>query len=216
MANKKTLAIVTFFFLLAFIFKVTAQGIQYNIDPILVPTKIDALPFSKQTIARIKEQEPIIEANIETFFENKEKKQRLSFKGAGIHKKTCMQMLRRLSIYENYKNIVPFVKKSDYDDTLKRIDLLFDSKIFPIPIGLNFKIPRIRYPGIYHFEFDRGFLIDLKGEIQISNYNNNCLVFVNANWQGPYSGFSDTVFNLFTVTGARIAINSLLRHSEGN
>ena len=78
---------------------------------------------------------------------------------------------------------------------------------------MTFKIPRIKKEGAYPYRFHKGFLSGLKGTIKLFNYKGRCLFYTDAKWVGPHSGYSDFVFELFSSTLARIAMNNLLRIS---
>lgn len=143
-----------------------------------------------------------------------EKVQELYFQIAGLHPKDCRFALRKLSQYERFKDELDFVKKSSYDDKEGRIRLLLSSSILPYNMILHFKIPRIKEAGLYQFQFDDGFLLGLKGQIHVSEHKKRCLFYGTANWKGPDTGINSLVFEFFSSTLGRLAIENLFRFSK--
>lgn len=143
-----------------------------------------------------------------------QKLQELHFQIAGLHPKSCRFALRKLSQYERFSDELDFVKKSSYDDKSERIRLLLSSSLLPYNMILHFKIPRIKKPGLYPFEFDDGFLLGLQGKIHVSEHQKRCLFHGTANWKGPDSGINSLVFEFFSSTLGRLAIENLFRFSK--
>lgn len=141
------------------------------------------------------------------------KKQTLNYQITGLHPRACTTALRRLQLYENYENLLGFVKKSQYVESEQEISLELGHTLLPFDMLLVFNIPRIKQVGIYPFGFDRGFLRGLTGEIHVQEYRGRCLFHSTANWTGPHTGISETVFSLFASTLSRIAMGSLFRAS---
>lgn len=169
-----------------------------------------SLPLKK----RVRESlwnEPFIKSNVTT---PKEKTQKLEFISAGLHKKSCSYALITLSRYETFSRHIDFITKSSYDESNKRISLSLSHTLMPFDMGLNFKIERIKGPGLYPFQFDRGFLRGLKGEIHVSEHRGRCLFYATAHWQGPDSGINDSVFSFFSQVLGRLAFERLFRISE--
>ncbi len=143
-----------------------------------------------------------------------DKLQKLNFQISGLHPKDCRFALRKLSQYERFSDELDFVKKSSYDEADGRIRLLLSSSLLPYNMILHFKIPRIKKPGLYHFEFDDGFLLGLKGEIHVSEHEKRCLFYGSAAWKGPDTGINSLVFEFFSSTLGRLAIENLFRFSK--
>lgn len=141
--------------------------------------------------------------------------QKLEFIISGLHPNSCSVALQKLSRYEEYSKFIDFVKLSRYNEKTGRIYLYLQASILPFNMALDFKIPRITRPGNYPFEFDKGFLYGLKGEIKvIDGPNKRCLFFSDARWQGPDSGIPDLIFELFTNTLAEKSMELLFRISR--
>lgn len=142
--------------------------------------------------------------------------QKFSFRISGLHPRTCRFALKKLALYENYKQYLGFVENSSYGAKDKRVYLKLSHSILPIDMVLFFILPRIKKPGVYPFIFDVGFLKDLKGEIHVSEYKKKCFFYATANWEGPNTGFSDTLFEFFSKGMGIIALENLFRISGGN
>jgi hypothetical protein len=144
------------------------------------------------------------------------KYQSLSFQMSGIHKRSCRYALSKISLYEKYKDYMSFVKSSSYDDRRSRIYLKLSHVLLPIDMVLYFILPRIKEAGVYKFLFDQGFLKGLKGRIHVSPYEKECFFFITANWEGPDTGFSDSLFEFFSKGISVLTIENLFRVSGGN
>ncbi|MFW5887606.1 MAG: hypothetical protein ACOCUH_02295 [Bacteriovoracia bacterium] len=146
--------------------------------------------------------------------------QKLDFYITAMHKKSCTKVMRRLSQYEDYSKFIGPIKKSSYNDDTKYVNFRIDAMVLPKPLTMNFKIPRIRKPGKYLFVFEKGFLKNLKGNVELYEMSgclnnrrpcveNACLFWIKANWKGEPTGFNDTIIRLFTETVSSIALDSL-------
>ena len=200
-----------------FIFKFSLGTLLFCCSfSLLAIDKISDLPFTEITKKKIRSGEIIVQSTVTSVTgrgANKVTTQKLFFQSAALHSKTCSFALRKLSRYENYKNYIDYLKDSSYDEKEGRINMIITANFLPIGFLLNFKIPRITKPGIYPFIFDKGFLKDLKGEIHVFEEDMRCLIYGKAEWEGPYSGFSDMTFEFFCKTLAQVAIQTLLRIS---
>ena len=141
-------------------------------------------------------------------------KQSLTFRIIGLHPKTCRFALRKLAHYESYQNHLDFIKKSLYNEKAKRVRFHMQSTLLPFDMTLDFIIPRIKSPGSYSFSFDKGFLKDLQGVINIYDYKGKCLFFTKADWKGPDTGINDTIFEIFSSTLTKISMQNLIRISK--
>ena len=185
-----------------------------NLTAFSASLEIDKLPFPPNALAKIKKHE-IITDSIVTDYEtkDKEKRQTMDFKSAGLHKKTCAESIPRIFNYESYQEKIEMITHSSYDDALGRISIILTAPIIKNRFGLNFKIPRITQPGSYDFLFDRGFLSGLKGTITVTSLNKHCLYFAKASWDGPHTGYSNLILSLFSKTAMSLSTNKLIRMS---
>jgi hypothetical protein len=180
------------------------------------PQSLDSLPFDKDILSRIKKSERIVITKSQDLLTKTPKgpDQDFFFQAVGLHPKACWFSLTKLSQYENFKNLIDYIKESSYDEKTKRINLLFVADFLPLSLRLNFKIDRITQAGVYRFEFDQGFLNGLKGEIQVSNYKGHCLFYSIATWKGPHTGYSPLILENISKTLAVIAIEKMFHLTQ--
>ena len=175
---------------------------------------LENVPYQKKIIKIIKNGKIYSSSKVESFVFIDKKQQKLDFSIAGLHPKSCRYSLRKLSQYENYKKFLDFVKISTYDEKKERIYLLLSSKILPFKMILNFKIPRIKRPGAYPFNFDNGLFPGLKGQIHVSNYKGRCFFYTIAHWDGPETKFSNSVFEFFSKALSQMSMERLFQVSN--
>lgn len=182
------------------------------------PTTIEELPITENIKNKIKNGEVYVHSKVKNFDRKvgKETKefQSLDFAIAGLHTRDCRFALRKLSRYESFSKFLGVIKKSDYDEKKEEIYLLISSPILPKDMVMQFKIPRIKKPGIYTFMFDRGFLKGLTGTIHVSEYKKRCHFYTKADWEGPDTKFPNMVFELFTRTLGQISMERLFKISS--
>jgi hypothetical protein len=159
----------------------------------------------------IEENEYIINSQMKNIIHNQQK---LNYHATALHPKNCKIALRKISQYEQYKNFISFITRSEYNDQTKLLNFLLDHSLLPFKISLKFKIDRIERPGIYHFQFDHGFLRNLKGKINVSTWKNRCLMQMHATWQGPDTGINSTVFEVFSATLGKLGTAKIFRLSR--
>lgn len=168
-------------------------------------------PLSNESIKVIENGEIVTKSEV-LDYEDK-KFQSLNFFIIGIHPKPCEQSLKKLSHYENYKNLIDFIKVSTYDEKTQKVFFTLDSKLLPIAMNLSFKIPRIESPGIYPFSFDNGFFAGLTGTIQAYHYQDKkkCLLYTEAYWKGDHTKFPNLIVEMFSETLSKIAMEKMIR-----
>ena len=180
------------------------------------PMALANIPFSESVKKRVLEGEIISESKVTS---NKTaeglEQQSMDFVMAGLHKKNCTFALRKLSQYENYKDYLSVVSASSYNQKTSRVSFTLTSPLLPIKqMGLDFVLPRITAPGIYPFEFDRGFLKNLHGEIHVSMHMSQCFFFTKAHWSGPHSGFPDMVLEFFSQALPKLSMERMFQVSN--
>ncbi|MFT6070548.1 MAG: hypothetical protein ACJAT2_002681 [Bacteriovoracaceae bacterium] len=203
-----------------------SQDLKSSLSPANAPFNIDSAGLTPRQKKIIKDHEVYAKSTVKDYEKSSHllgplktamvKVQSLDFKLAGVHKRSCRYALKKVSLYENYKDYMGFIKNSTYNEKTSRIYLKISHTILPIDMVLNFIIPRIKKPGAYPFVFDKGFLKDLKGEIHVSPLGKECFFYVLANWEGPDTGFSNSLFEFFSKGIAVLAIENLFRVSGGN
>lgn len=173
---------------------------------------IENLPLKKNIKEKITQGFIISESKVNNL--NQKKEQSLDFYIAGLHSKSCAFALKTLSQYENFSKFLSFVKESQYDERKGEINFLLSHILMPYEMRLVFKLPRITKIGSYPYRFDDGFLKNLNGEIKVMNFGEKCLFYTNAQWRGPHTGFSASVFELFSQALAKLSMEVLFRISS--
>ncbi|MBT3584999.1 MAG: hypothetical protein HN509_08835 [Halobacteriovoraceae bacterium] len=175
------------------------------------PLPMEKLKFTKTIKKIIKKGQVYAESKVTT---PKPGRQKLAFRMAGLHPKSCRFAWRKLALYENYSEYLGFVQQSSYQDG--RVNFLLVSSILPIKMRLAFKLPRIKGVGLYNFSFDRGFLKGLLGEIHITQANKGaqCFFYLRADWLGADSGHSNILFEFFSEALAKLGMENLFRISK--
>lgn len=135
-------------------------------------------------------------------------KQTLKLDVAGLHTKSCMIALSKISQYERYQEFIGFIARSSYDDKSKMIKMKVSHLLMPFDMHLLFQIERMTTTGHYPFTFKQGFLRGLKGVIKVGSHQKKCLFHLSANWRGPVSRIPDRVFAFFLeVLGEKLMTN---------
>ncbi len=198
-------------------FKIPLILVVYLFSSVLLTARADQLlklGLKPSVVRAVRNGDVYANSDVESFKENNRELQSLTFRIVGLHPKSCRFALRKLSHYESYQNHLDFVKKSTYDEKKQRIRFHLASALLPFDMILDFIIPRIKSPGSYPFMFDKGFLKDLKGTINIYDYKGKCLFFTKADWKGPDSGINDTILEVFSSTLSKISMENLIRISR--
>lgn len=193
--------------------------IFFSLSPLLSSEMKDVKTFQALNLdaslkKKILEGELVAVSEVSDYQKDLLKYQRLNFYVTGLHQKNCSFALVKLSQYENYKNYLNFISISKFDEVKERIHLLLESSILPTRMILNFKIPRINKEGVYPYEFDQGFLKGLKGTISVSTHKDRCFFYTDAYFDGPHTGYPNFVFEFFSQTLSKMAIQSLFRISQ--
>lgn len=140
-----------------------------------------------------------------------EKTQTMKFKVAAIHKRSCKPVLDKLSRYEDYSQYMDFVIKSKYMEKKQIVYFLLESSLLPFKMSLSFKIPRIKKPGKYPFEFQHGIFKGLTGTIEVHQLLGECLFFTHANWTGKKTSIPNVIIEMFSETLTRKSFEKLFR-----
>ena len=77
--------------------------------------------LTQEVVKRVDEGEVYTKSIVDDHQENKEKEQSLNFLITGLHSKNCSLALKKLSLFEQYKNLVDFIKESSYDENKNRV-----------------------------------------------------------------------------------------------
>ncbi len=146
---------------------------------------------------------------------NEEKKQqKLSFAIAGLHPANCQKALRKLSLYEQFEDFLPLVKKSLYDEQKKRMQLHLAAPILPFKMVLIIDVDRISKVGNYPYSFPTGFFPGLKGTVRIIEVNNRCFFSTDADWSGKESKLSSWIIETAAPFLSKTSMEKLFRISR--
>jgi len=178
------------------------------------------LEKTKESKNKVLAKEDILcEAKVEDKEEGK--KQDLNFFIAGIHQKTCVQVMRKLSLFEQYEDFLDLVTKSTYDDTKSRWILDISSILMPFDMTIDFILPKFYGPGVTRFQFNKGILRGLTGIIQLTEVTvenqqlkKSCLFTSSASWHGPHSKIPSSVFSFFSQALGKKTMEALFRISK--
>lgn len=177
--------------------------------------------LSQSKIKELTRGSILIKSDLKTVYKKNSKEyanglQEFNYFAGAVHNKSCNTALRKMSRYEDYKTFIDFIKDSKFNESSEMLYFRFDHTLLPFPISLNFKIQRIRGPGIYHYSFDNGFLKGLKGKIKVDHFSNkrNCLFQINARWKGNHTGINSLIFEMFTTTLGKLGIRKVFRISQ--
>lgn len=176
-------------------------------------TSLADFPLSASARESILANKMIVHSHVEDSTNNAANLQKLDFHVAGLHSRDCKFAMRKLSQYESYKHFLTFVKDSAYDENQQRVKFLLSHQLLPYDMILSFNLPRIKGPGAYPFSFDKGILKNLTGVIHLAPYQNRCLIYTSAQWQGPHTKIPNFLFELFSSTLSRLSMEHLFRLS---
>ena len=168
---------------------------------------------------RLHENKIVADSNVETISKNNKDFQSLALYGASYHQNSCEDVFKVLGEYENYQNIIGFIKISTYDPKSKKVFFTLSHFLLPFDMYLSFKIPRIRGSGRYTFIFETGFLQGLTGEILIEEAKLNnfqCFISLQIDWEGTPSPFPNFMFSYFSKKLIETSIEVLWEKSGHN
>lgn len=140
-----------------------------------------------------------------------EAQQSLKIKVIALHPRTCQRGLKKISLYENYKTHMSFLKDSTYDEKTKMVFFTIEHTLLPYPMILNFKLPRIKSESVTPFVFTHGLFKNLKGEIYVKSIANRCAYFMQASWTGESTKLNATIVEAFAQTLTKIGLEHLMR-----
>ncbi len=162
--------------------------------------------MTKRSIQYMKKGEVLANSTVESTG----KKQSFSMKVAAIHKKKCSKVLRKLSLFESYKDWISFIKKSDYNPNRKLLTINANHTLLPFPMIVHVIVDRPTKKGVYPFIFPTGLFRGLKGEFIIDQKENKCLFFAKSHWQGQKK-LPDFAIELFSDALTKLAGEALFR-----
>jgi len=168
--------------------------------------------INEKILNLIKDNKPYATSDVDSYEKNEIDYQTLKLSGAAYHQQSCVNVFKVLGNYENYYQMISFIKKSIYREKTQRVFFLLSHFLLPFDMIMDFIIPRIKKEGQYEFIFDRGFLKNLKGEINVEDLNDNkyrCFISLEINWDGKESPFPDFIFQYFSKVLLKKSISNL-------
>jgi len=188
----------------------TKVNLPTSFGPVIAEKVKDYFPLSSGQIEDMLEGEVISQGKVEN---PKEKEQQMTLFVSGVHPRNCTRAMRKLSLYENYRSYMDFIKTSQYDEKSQKFSFIIDHNLLHFAMSVKFKIPRITKEGFYPFVFEEGFLKDLKGTVIVQHVGNFCLLGLKADWRGPESKIPNLVFGTFVQTVGKLGLEHLIRVS---
>ncbi len=181
-------------------------------------SNLTLLPYKKNVKEKILEGSVFSESKVEDSVLVGQKRQSLNFSITGLHSKSCQYALKKLSLYENYREFLDFVKDSRYTAETEEINFLLSHVLLPYDMRLVFKLARITTPGIYSFRFEEGILKNLTGNIHVVQFTEKtklrCLFYTTATWSGAHTGIPNFILEGFSQALAKYSMERLFRLSS--
>jgi len=130
--------------------------------------------------------------------------QTLSHYVAGIHEKNCEESTAILGKYEDYKNHIPFLEKTEYDGKEIKMILNAQSLIPLLPekyfkFNIDVEIARLKGPGSYKYVMGLGIFQGLTGHVNVIEMpDKKCLFHINAEWKGKDTKLANLIVKNLT------------------
>ena len=134
--------------------------------------------------------------------------------GMAMHKKGCTKVLRKLSVLENYKDWISFIKRSDYNEKSRLLTLRADHVLLPYPMIIFIIVDRPTKPGLYPFIFPTGLFKDLAGFFEVAEVEGRCIVYTESKWTGPKTKIPNIVIEMFSEALSKKGGEILMRKSR--
>ncbi len=172
--------------------------------------------LNQKVIKMLEKGRVIVKSEVNSFVDKKTKvkMQRLDFSVLGMQTNRCSRSLRKLTLYENYKDYLEFVLQSRYYEKTARAEFVIKPPFIKNLFVLKINIPRIRKEGSYPYILVKGIFPNLKGTIHVIKYKNKCIFYNLASGQGKYTGYWDTILETITSTLGKAGMERLLRISK--
>ena len=151
---------------------------------------------------------------VESTVKSSKKQQSFKMRGMAYHPKACTKVIKKLSYFENYPNMIDFIKSVKYQEKHSFLTVKADHTLLPYPMIIHVIMKRPTKEGVYPFKFATGMFSGLKGSFTIKEVDNRCSVFVQSNWKGPDTKIPDLAIELFSETLTKIAVRTLIRKTS--
>ena len=176
-------------------------------------------PYSDAILSSLREGKMLVKSKVSSHQEKGPnntvlKKQIFDFEMLAYHPRACRLALRKISMYESYKDFISFVAVSDYDVKSQKWSVTVDHTLFYGKMYLALTFPRVKEAGIYPFVFlENSSMPGMTGRFILNDYKGGCLVDLKSHYDGPTTTFPDTIFQIITSTLGRLGMEKLIRIS---
>lgn len=158
----------------------------------------------------LKKGKILSEATVETDGVN----QQFFLQGMAMHSKGCKRVLRKLSVLENYKDWISFIKRSDYNEKNSLFTLRAEHLLLPYPMLVFIVVARPTKPGVYPFVFPTGLFKNLAGFFEVKEIDNRCIVYTESKWSGPKTNIPNMAIEIFSEALSKTGAEILMRKSR--
>ena len=115
-------------------------------------------PYSDSILASLRDGKMLVKSRVSSHEEKGPnntvvKKQIFDFEMLAFHPRSCRLALRKISMYESYKDFISFVTVSEYDEKSQKWSVTVDHTLFYGKMYLALTFPRVKEAGIYPFVF---------------------------------------------------------------
>ncbi len=143
--------------------------------------------------------------------ETKNSGQEFKLKAAALVPKKCYKAIRVISNFELYSTWISFIKSSSYNPKSRLLTLRADHTLLPYPMIIYIIVDRPTKEGKYPFLFPTGLFDGLKGEFEIKEINNQCVLYAHSYWKGKKTKIPDLIIEVFSETLSKIGGEILMR-----
>lgn len=145
--------------------------------------------------------------------ESKDANQEFDMQVMAYHPKKCRRVIRKLSLFESYKDWIDFIQESTYQEKSNLLTIRADHPLLPFPMLVHILVERPTKPGKYTFSFPTGIFKGLTGYFEVLEFNNRCLFYAKSHWKGKKTRIPGFIIEIFSETLSMIGGATLMRKS---
>ena len=190
-------------FFLIFIY----SGVLFAKDQKLQDFYKDYWALTDKSIEYLYEGKILADAQVES----KDKKQSFKLNVAALYPKACHKVLRKLKMFESYKDWISFITKSTYSEPNQLLTVRAEHPLLPYPMIVHIIVKRPTKPGEYPFVFPTGIFTGLKGKFIIKEHKKTCAFYAESYWKGKDTNIPDFAIELFSETLTKLGGELLFR-----
>lgn len=164
---------------------------------------------------------PLTDKSIEYLYDGKiladaevnsdKKTQTFKLNVAALYPKACFKILRKLKMFENYKEWISFITESTYSEPNELLTVKAEHTLLPYPMIVHIIVKRPTKPGEYPFIFPTGMFTGLTGKFIIKQHNKSCAFYAQSYWKGKDTKLPDFAIELFSETLTKLGGEILFR-----